>query len=516
LQTFDLGGAYVQQLQVGGAETGSLQVDNNETILGSSSIQGGINIGQSAAIGGGLSVVGSTTLGSILSTADLPTPNAPTILNVGTVGSSTYTYAVVAVNANGTTAASTTTTTTTGNTTLGATNYNMLSWSPVVGATNYYVYRTAIAGNTSPTTTGKIATVAANTNPLIYKDIGAAGDSTTAPMIDTAGSLAVTGGLQGGLSIGGLSAPATPTVTTFGTTGAQTWGYEVVAVNATGGVTPASAQGATATANGVSTLTAANFQRISWTPVFGAVNYKIYRTQVAGTSPNPSTTGLIGTTSGNTFNDTGLAGDSTTAPTVNTTGSLTVSAGTYGTYGAAGSGTTITQSGTTITGSGTTFTTAMTGGTIYYNDGTTATLTYVSATSLTSSVSKTISVAATYNIVYGGFNVNSTGALLLQPTTNSTTAFQVQNAAGTAFITGDSTNTQLILGTAGSLNGKLVFATAGGGTMTINPTSSASSFTLTLPAETGTVCTTAATGACSVAGSGYVQLGPAAVNRCWT
>jgi hypothetical protein len=51
----------------------------------------------------------------------------------------------------------------------------------------------------------------------------------------------------------------------------------------------------------------------------------------------------------------------------------------------------ISQSGTTITGYGTTFTSAMNGATINYDDGTSATVTYVSATSLTSSVSKSAS-----------------------------------------------------------------------------------------------------------------------------
>ena len=109
------------------------------------------------------------------------------------------------------------------------------------------------------------------------------------------------------------------------------------------------------------------------------------------------------------------------------------------------------------------------------------------------------------NQVWTGYNT-------YRPTTDSVAAFALQNqSTGASYVTGDSVNNQLILGTASSLTGKLAFATAAGGTLTINPTSSASSFTLTLPAETGTVCTTAATGVCSVAGSGYVQLAPLAV-----
>ena len=109
-------------------------------------------------------------------------------------------------------------------------------------------------------------------------------------------------------------------------------------------------------------------------------------------------------------------------------------------------------------------------------------------------------------------NQTWTGYNTYKPTTDSATAFQLQNqSAGTAYVTGDSSNNQLVLGTASSLSGKLAFATIGGGTLTVVPTSSASSFTITLPAETGTVCTTAVTGVCSTAGTGFVQLGPTSV-----
>jgi hypothetical protein len=109
-------------------------------------------------------------------------------------------------------------------------------------------------------------------------------------------------------------------------------------------------------------------------------------------------------------------------------------------------------------------------------------------------------------------NQTWTGINTYRPASDATNVFQLQKSTtGIGYITADSTNTQLVLGTASSLTGKLAFATVGGGTLTVNPTSSASSFTLTLPAETGTVCTTAAAGVCSVAGSGFVQLAPLAV-----
>ena len=197
--TYDLGGAYIQQLEAGGIEAGTLSVNGTANIGGNTSIQGGLSTGDSAQIGGNLGVSGSTFL---------------------------------------------------------------------------------------------------------------------------QGSLSVAGGIQGGVTVYGLSTPGTPTVTTVGTTGTQTWGYSIVAVSASGGLTPVSTQGTTTSGNGVSTLTTSNYQQVSWTPVAGAVSYKVYRTTVAATAPNPSTTGLIGTTSAASFNDTGLIGDGTTASTNDTSGVL--------------------------------------------------------------------------------------------------------------------------------------------------------------------------------------------------
>ena len=132
---------------------------------------------------------------------------------------------------------------------------------------------------------------------------------------------------------------------------------------------------------------------------------------------------------------------------------LTVSPQTYGTNGSAGTGTTITQSTTTVTGvGGTAFVAGMVGGTLYYNDGTTTTISSVNVGAQTMVVvaSKTIGTAATYNIVWGGFNVSTTGATLLQTTTNSTSAFQIQNASGSILLNADTTNATLGLGATGT------------------------------------------------------------------
>ncbi len=106
-----------------------------------------------------------------------------------------------------------------------------------------------------------------------------------------------------------VTQPIAPTVTPQGTGGAATWTYKIVAKQSDGAYSSASSGGTTAVGN--ATLTIGNFNRITWTAVAGADSYDIYRT-AHGSSP--STNGLIGTATTATFDDTGLAGDSATAP----------------------------------------------------------------------------------------------------------------------------------------------------------------------------------------------------------
>ena len=109
-----------------------------------------------------------------------------------------------------------------------------------------------------------------------------------------------------------MAAPSAPTVTPQGTTGATTYTYKVVALNRTG-ATEASSAGTTTTGN--ATLSSSNFNRITWTAVTNATAYQVYRT-VGG-----ATTGLVATVGAVlVLDDTGLTGDTLTAPTVNTAG----------------------------------------------------------------------------------------------------------------------------------------------------------------------------------------------------
>jgi len=256
------------------------------------------------------------------------TPVAPTITNVGAAGAATWTYKIVARNGAGatlgTTAASAAGSTTTGNATLTSANYNVVTWPSVVGAAFYDVYRT-VAG-TSPTSTGLIGSVAssivANTglqmSTYTFNDTGVAGDGTTAPTTNTSATFA------SGTTNTLLTTPVNVVATPQGTVGSTTISYKIVAVNEAGGVTAASTAGTTTTAN--ATLSTTNSVLVTWNSVPGTLTYNVYRTAAGGT---PSTTGLIGSvtaTSGTqSFTDTGIAGDSSTAPTANTTGGSTTS-----------------------------------------------------------------------------------------------------------------------------------------------------------------------------------------------
>ncbi|HSX01852.1 MAG TPA: hypothetical protein VLI05_00900 [Candidatus Saccharimonadia bacterium] len=59
LQTFDLGGAYIQQLEVSGIEADNIATNGNAAINGDASVQGGLQVGQSLQVSGTLGVGGS-------------------------------------------------------------------------------------------------------------------------------------------------------------------------------------------------------------------------------------------------------------------------------------------------------------------------------------------------------------------------------------------------------------------------------------------------------------------------
>lgn len=109
-----------------------------------------------------------------------------------------------------------------------------------------------------------------------------------------------------------LATPALPVITNLGTAGVTAYSYKIVAINSTGS-TDASAAGSTATGN--ATLTVTEFNRLTWTAVTGASGYWIYRTVGGATQGRIATIGAL-----TTWDDTGLTGDSSTAPTTNVSG----------------------------------------------------------------------------------------------------------------------------------------------------------------------------------------------------
>lgn len=137
-----------------------------------------------------------------------------------------------------------------------------------------------------------------------------------------------------GWNIAQVGTPVAPGLAAIGTSGSTCYSYTVVA-HGNNGVTVASSASQICTGNAV--LSSSNFIKIGVVSDAGAVSYDIYRTQCAGNGIClTNATGLIGSLSAGIFlnqltsaasqitlYDTGLAGDGTTSPTKNTTGTFT-------------------------------------------------------------------------------------------------------------------------------------------------------------------------------------------------
>ncbi len=101
----------------------------------------------------------------------LTTPTAPTVTPTGTVGTTSYSYYIVAKDTQGNkTLVGAVGTTTTGNATLSSTNYNAISWTAVTGAVSYDVLKT------NTTTSLALAVIGTSVN-----DTGQATATYTAP-----------------------------------------------------------------------------------------------------------------------------------------------------------------------------------------------------------------------------------------------------------------------------------------------------------------------------------------------
>lgn len=108
------------------------------------------------------------------------------VTNQGAAGSTSYTYAVVALLNGGFTAATgaAVSSTATGNAILNSTNFNRVAWTTVAGNQGFWIYRTASGG--SPSGTGFIGAV--GTAATTFDDVGLIADGTTAPTVNTTGA----------------------------------------------------------------------------------------------------------------------------------------------------------------------------------------------------------------------------------------------------------------------------------------------------------------------------------------
>jgi hypothetical protein len=138
----------------------------------------------------------------------LATPGTPTVTPTGTTGSTSYSYAIVAKQNDGSyTVAGAAGSTSTGNATLSGTNYNAISWSAVTNAASYDVYRT-VGGAAQ----GRIAT-SITTTTLNDTGLTASG---SVPTTATTGGMTCSGTatLQSGLNTHVRSVTANDTATT--------------------------------------------------------------------------------------------------------------------------------------------------------------------------------------------------------------------------------------------------------------------------------------------------------------
>lgn len=114
----------------------------------------------------------------LLELPTLTTPDAPMVTPTGVAGITIVSYKIVARNKDQASIASSVGTTNTSNAVLSSSNFNRVTWTAVLNATYYDVYRT-VGGATQ----GLIATIGG----LQLDDTGLVGDLSTAPTLATGG-----------------------------------------------------------------------------------------------------------------------------------------------------------------------------------------------------------------------------------------------------------------------------------------------------------------------------------------
>lgn len=190
-----------------------------------SRFQGDLRLGSTLNTNSGtINGLGSINRTGGITTTAITAPIAPATFTAGTPGSTSYTYAICAVDSNGGQACSSTHTIASGNATLDGTNYINVSLGQLsdyrLGASSFKVYRTASSG--TPSSTGLIGTITVPTNidttgsVVALADQGLAGDSTTLPATNTTGGSAIhdsqtmSGATSGSAVLGAAAAAGTP------------------------------------------------------------------------------------------------------------------------------------------------------------------------------------------------------------------------------------------------------------------------------------------------------------------
>lgn len=179
---------------------GAASLANPNTFASNQTLNGTLQVNNQVTIAnGGVAMVGGASIQPI-STA----VGAPTVTPVG-AGSTTYTYMVAALDANGgSTVVGPGTTINNGPGTLTNSTYNIVSWTPVPGAASYAVYRTT-GGVT------KLAKISVNNQFGTFLDRSTAADSTAnIPSYNSTGGMTITGPAI----LAGASAPGLRVVTT--------------------------------------------------------------------------------------------------------------------------------------------------------------------------------------------------------------------------------------------------------------------------------------------------------------
>jgi hypothetical protein len=234
--------------------------------------------GGAIALGTLLQTDGAGNLQPLQPPTAAPTPTVAQIAGA-TAGATTYSYALVAIGANGVySALGTAGTFATGNATLSAVNANSVTWVPLADAVQGYLIVRTVGGASQ----GVIGRVPAGVGYFV--DPGLVAVTGTSPTVFQAAP----------------AAPGAPTVTQIAgaVAGTTTYTYTVASVGYNGVWSAASAAGSVTTGN--ATLSTTNGNKIVWTAVSTAVRYAIQRTVGGGTqgfigfaSPAQATAGFI-------------------------------------------------------------------------------------------------------------------------------------------------------------------------------------------------------------------------------